>query len=492
MEQYVNYEDFGAIGDGIHDDMEAIIAAHAYANEHRLPVRTAEEATYYIGPRPLTAYIETDVDWNTSRFTIDDTEVTVEDREASCFIVRSALTVEPFAITELHRDQKQLDVHPSEDCVVTVYNDNIRHFIRYGLNQNSGEAATDTFVLHKDGSIYGGIDWDYDTITQITAFPIDEKPLQIKGGVFTTFANRAESKYTYYRRNISIKRSRVTVDGLIHYIAGEVGHGAPYGGFLHAEKCAYITLQNCFNTGHKIYETIGSAGLPVMMGSYDILANRVVDLHIRSCRVNNITDRTRWGVIASNYCKNLIVEDCIFSRLDAHQGVSGEYTIRNSQMGWQGINAIGRGVLTLDHVTAYGNNLVCFRPDYGSTWEGDVVIRNCRWIPACGQETRPSLFGMSNNGMHNFGYPCHMPRSIQIDGLIVEDTRVPEDYTGLRVFMDPDGDGWGAQPPIGDVRPYAMKPCEIVEIKGLQCLSGKPVTICDNEEAFCDTEFKGV
>ena len=48
--RYVNYEDFGAIGDGEHDDMAAIAAAHAYANANGMPVKTKEDATYYIGP----------------------------------------------------------------------------------------------------------------------------------------------------------------------------------------------------------------------------------------------------------------------------------------------------------------------------------------------------------------------------------------------------------------------------------------------------------
>ena len=35
-EKYVTYEAFGAVGDGIHDDFEAIIQAHEYANEQGL------------------------------------------------------------------------------------------------------------------------------------------------------------------------------------------------------------------------------------------------------------------------------------------------------------------------------------------------------------------------------------------------------------------------------------------------------------------------
>ena len=37
---YVNYEMFGAKGDGVTDDMEAIKAAHEYANEHKIDVKT--------------------------------------------------------------------------------------------------------------------------------------------------------------------------------------------------------------------------------------------------------------------------------------------------------------------------------------------------------------------------------------------------------------------------------------------------------------------
>ena len=36
----LNYEDFGAIGDGKHDDLEAIIACHEEANRLGLPVKT--------------------------------------------------------------------------------------------------------------------------------------------------------------------------------------------------------------------------------------------------------------------------------------------------------------------------------------------------------------------------------------------------------------------------------------------------------------------
>ncbi|MBR5868706.1 MAG: hypothetical protein IKZ21_04615, partial [Clostridia bacterium] len=99
--RYVNYEDFGAIGDGEHDDMAAIAAAHAYANANGMPVKTKEDATYYIGPKAITAIVETDVDWNTSRFTIDDRAV--ENNKVPCFLVHSTLEETTLPITRLNR-----------------------------------------------------------------------------------------------------------------------------------------------------------------------------------------------------------------------------------------------------------------------------------------------------------------------------------------------------------------------------------------------------
>ena len=117
----VTYEAFGAVGDGVTDDLSAICQAHAYANEHGLGVRTRPDATYHLGGRALTAIIATDTDWNTSRFTIDDTQV--EDHKVSLFEVRSLLAPEPLRIAHLWRDQPRLEVRPEHDCHVLVENE---------------------------------------------------------------------------------------------------------------------------------------------------------------------------------------------------------------------------------------------------------------------------------------------------------------------------------------------------------------------------------
>ncbi len=136
-ESFVTYEAFGAVGDGVTDDLPAICQAHNFANAQNLPVRSKPDATYHLGFRALTAIIATDTDWNTSRFTIDDSVVdtAVEDHKRAIFEVRSLLEPENVQIDRLTRDQRQVDARPASDCHVLVENEQRMRYIRRGLNQ---------------------------------------------------------------------------------------------------------------------------------------------------------------------------------------------------------------------------------------------------------------------------------------------------------------------------------------------------------------------
>ena len=471
----VTYEEFGAVGDGVADDLPAICRAHEHANATGRPVRSSSGATYHLGRQALTAVIATSTDWNTSRFTIDDRDV--DDHRRSLFEVRSLLEPVALQIDRLSRDQASLDLRPDHDCYVQVEDDQKRLYIRRGLNQNDGVAQHDCFILRRDGRIDSPIDWEYTHISRVDAHPIDPEPLILRGGVFTTIANcmRQEVGYNYWRRNIEISRSNTEVIGLTHYVVGETDVGHPYSGFLSAAKCADITFRDCFVTPHKIYQTIGAAGSPVSMGSYDLHANNVVNFRLIGCRMNHLTDRSRWGIIGSNFCKSILLEDCALSRMDTHMGVSGGYTIRRCTLGWMGLNAIGRGPLLIEDSTLHGGTLVSFRHDYGSTWHGDVTIRNSHWIPNCGDRTWPYILGTRNDGVHDFGYPCHMPTHVTLDGLTTDDANHPPDYTGPYIFTDPDA---GAATDRDTAFPY--QPCTQITVRNFRSTSGLPLQICPN------------
>lgn len=484
---HVRYSDFGAKGDGKTDDIDAIAATHAFANQEGLSVKADEGASYYIGREVRTAVIQTDTDFGTSEFIIDDTDV--EDRREHVFLVSSTLS--PFkleGVSSLKKNQEKIDVTLPGPSLVTVINSTVRRYIRFGANQNDGSPQTDIFLVDKDGNVDMDtpIIWDFDQITEITALPIDQTRLTIKGGRFTTIANQAESKYTYYSRDIAIRRSNVLVDGLEHRITGEGEQGAPYSGFLNFRDCSNITVRNSILTGHKTYQTIGSAGVPVSMGSYDISISRALNVSFEhSSQTNDINDRTYWGIMGSNFCKNLTLDHCTFSRFDAHMGVANA-TIRNSTLGHMGVNAIGSGTFLIENSTLHGRTLVNLRSDYGSTWQGEFIIRDCVFVPAGGRTVSASLIGGYNSGQHDFGYTAYMPARIIIENLHIDDSNHPEDYEGPAIFgnFNPDMTDDSYQ----EKYPY-VKTREVI-LKNITTESGKGLRVSDNPYLFKDVKIK--
>jgi hypothetical protein len=455
----VSYEAFGAKGDGVTDDLPAILKAHAHANKNGLPVKSKPDATYHLGTQALTAIIATDTYWGTSRFIIDDSKG-VENSSNSIFEVRSLLAPVPLGIEKLKRGQTLLDVKPAKDCLVYVENEKQKLFIRRGLNQNDGSSQKEVFILRRDGSIEGGIDWEYETVTRIEAQPIDDMTLTLCGGIFTNIANRG-GKSRYWARNISIRRSNVIVHGVTHQVTGEGDHGQPYSGFLNANRCAKIMFRDCVIDARKTYSKDAGDGKTVPMGSYGYSADLVVDFRMKGCRMgNDIHDRSRWGVTGTNFMKDILLEDCELSRMDVHQGVSGSYIIRRTTLGHMGLNAIGRGRLIVEDSTLHGRSFIRFREDYGSTWDGTVLIRNSRWIPP-GKGSTLIMFDMSNDGLHDFGYPCSMPSVITFEGLTVDDSN----FKGLLFFGNPTGKSAAK-------RPFPYRLTERIKIKSLNTATG--------------------
>lgn len=148
------------------------------------------------------------------------------------------------------------------------------------------------------------------------------------------------------------------------------------------------------------------------------------------------------------------------------------------------MNAIGRGTLTIEDSTLNGRSLLSFRGDYGSTWEGTVVIRNCRWIPGCGAAIQPHVIAVNNDGQHDFGYPCFMPREVTIDGLFIDDRHHPKDYKGPFLFTDPDGPATNMAG-----RPFPYRRTERVTILRLTTATGLEVRTSPDSELTARVEI---
>ena len=450
--KYVFYEDFGAVGDGVHDDIEAIAKAHEYANEHGLPVRARDDAHYYISGKDLTAKIMTNVDFGQARFTIDDTAP--ERIQQPIFeILPSRPSFSP-AISSLSKDQKKVDFPHEGAAIVTVYEDNRKIFIRSGGNSNQGTAANDTFVVDGDGNILNDLSWDHPEITRTIAYPIDETTLTVQGGVFTTIANRHESLYHYHHRGIHVLRSNTVVKNITHYVTGEGDHGAPYSGFITANFVAHLTIKDSLFTPHFTYRTQGH-GMTVPMGSYELGFGNCIDVTLDGIRQTiDIMDRRYWGLMCSNFCKNFLMKDCVVSRFDAHMGVTNAKILR-SKLGHQCLNLIGHGKFVIEDSDAFGGAFIGLRSDYGSIFDGTILIKNCRWTPS-GRGN--SVIEAKNNGEHDFGYECRMPHSVTIDGLTILDEKLPPEMV-LYALSDYDST-------FGTEKPFPYVPTRELIIKG--------------------------
>ncbi len=470
----VRYEDFGAKGDGKTDDFEALVKAHEHANKVGLPVRAKDGATYYLGGGNHTIVVMTDTDFGKAKFIIDDTHV--QNHRADVFEVVSALKpIKLEGVNSLSVNQRRIDVKLPGPCLVMANDSGTKRFIRRGRNQNNGSPQTDVFLVDELGNVdpKTPIIWDFKKVTSIEALPVDKTRLTLRGGHFTTIANASESSYRYHARGIKVRRSNVLIEGLEHCVTGEGEQGQPYGGFIVVSSCANVTIKDTMLCGHKTYHTIGSAGKRVAMGSYDISLSKAVNVALVNVKQStDIMDRTRWGVIGTNFCKNLSYEGCALSRFDAHQGVTNA-TIRNSTIGYMGVLLTGFGEFLIENSTVQGRHFIGLREDYGSTWTGNITIRNCRFMTGPGG----IILNGSNDGQHDFGYPCQMPGRLVVEGLKIEDGT--ESKKGPVVFgnFNPGSAGTEKQP-----FPYAIT--REVVLKKITTSSGKPVTLSDNDVLF--------
>jgi len=486
----LSYEQYGAAGDGVTDDLEAIARTHAAANKLNMPVCASPGAVYYIGGKDMTAEIQTDTNWGTAKFIIDDTNV--ENRKRHIFRVTSKLApIQIAGIASIKKGQSKLDISLAHDSLVTAFDNTTMHYIREGLNQDSGTQQTDVFIVRKNGHVdpSTAILWDYHNISSLVAHPIPTQPLVISGGHFTTIANHETAEYNYFERNIALRRSNIIVDGLTHVVTEEnPDHSAPYSGFISIDNCADITVRNCNLSAHKIYTTIGAAGKPVKMGSYDILANRSVNLLFKDCRqLNDITDDTTWGIFGSNFTKNITFDTVSFSRFDAHKGTTNTI-IKNSEIGHMGIQLIGSGICHIENTKVYGSQFANLRGDYGSTWEGELVILNCEFTPHKLRENGALVLGAYYTGLHDFGYTCYMPQKITIDGLVINDDRErASNYQGPRVLSS-------VHPNYADrlfkEKYHYVLPEEVI-IRNVTVKSGKPWVLSDNMDLFREVACRG-
>lgn len=445
-----HYAQFGATGDGVTDDFDAIVRTHRAANRigrNAIVIAgkgTSGEGVFYIGPTRRTAIIQTDTDWTGARFILDDERIVRYGppwEDSWLFRVESAQRpFRVYSITNLTRDQPRIFANLGREMLYLVTDNTTRRYIRQGHNEDPGTISRDIFLVDR----YGFVDpntpilWDFNNISTLTAFPIDDWTLTITGGHFTTIVSRGNVTEPYKNRGIEISRSNTVIDGIYHDVVGEDWPTTTYRGFLHITTAANVTVKNFAISGRFFNGT---------RGTYDIAVSDAVNISfINGTQLNDIHSNRYWGAFISDFTKNITFDNVTISRFDAHMGVFNA-TILNSTLGYQGIRLVGRGTLRVENTTVTGmDSFIMLRADYGATWEGNVFIRNSRLYPVNVNNSR--VMEIYNNGTWNFGYQCFMPEFIFIDNFqIMERPGIP--WGGNVTFiMSQMGDGPETPPPF--------------------------------------------
>ncbi len=424
FEDAVSYSDFGAVGDGVTDDFDALKRTHEYANENNVPVKAENGKKYYIPPKEDGITVKTDVDWTGAEFIIDDKSASKDSKVwwYSVFYVRSDGERADVDIPDgmsVKSGQTRLDLKIEKPVMLAIYNDNHKDFIRYGdAYVGVDEPRQEILIVDENGNINPStpVQWDYESVTRLFAYPTDDRPVLVRGGKFTTIANDDPLGMHYYERNIKVERSNTTVKNVVHVVTGEGDVGSPYNGFFRTNYTCNVVFENCVMTGHKYYN----------QGTYDtrLMASNNVK-YLNCTQSNDIQDDKLWGIMCSDFCKNLVMQGCKLSRFDAHMGVYNA-TIKDSEIG-QHISVTGGGTLLVENVVTYAkaggwfNRFVTLRSDYGSFFYGDVIIKDSVMYT----ERGINYVIAADWYDWNFGYECRYPKTVTIDNVrLVTDTDV--------------------------------------------------------------------
>ena len=465
----VYYSEFGAVGDGVNEDFPSIKKCHDYANEHGLKVMADKGARYYIGDTDgVSATIRTDVDWQDATFIIDDKVISPEAKSRTAHIFNIApdtplrrLGADSEPVKALNamggikaEEIKNIGYAPGYPALLIVHDDNSTAYLRWGVHATGRpNPQLEIIVVDADGNIDPDTPFllDFHGVTHIEEQRVDDRPITVEGGTFITVANSAPPAYTYYSRGICISRANATVKGVVHKVTEEGPIGAPYSAFFSPLNANNVLLLDLTVQAHKMYwdYEYDKDGKVIKvhsgMGSYDIggrLSNKVtfkncIQSNFYKYKEKNVAfcELENWGIMGSNYCKNFCYDGCVLSRFDAHAGIYN-VTIKNTTISY--IKLIGGGTALIENtkvVAPEGLNapFIELRGDYGSTWHGDIIIKDCEFINLHGKSS--TYIHWKDDGVYlasvhwnnwPFGYTTYLPR-FTIDNLKI-DKPDPEIY----------------------------------------------------------------
>jgi hypothetical protein len=424
----VSYADFGAVGDGSNDDGVQIKACHQFANAHGLNVHNPQ-GEYWIGAtRDIP--IQTNTYWGSTIFHID--ESLTPDIDGQVFTVPTTAgpnvslgsSNRANVLTSLHKGVQSIyALREWEDHLALFFDSTQIVGIRQGGNAAAGSTLEDMAVVGPGGRLIGDIGWDFADLTSCILIPLNRDRLTIDGGVFLLSGDLTSTvEGTLKTNGFFVSRSRVTFrnqwvghdDGASDPVGGSTGASL---GFYRLRRCYDVVFEDIRNIP-RVARTI--SGVP--RGTYGFYFDRTLKATLRNVGGEGGND-SRWGITGNHYLKDLTVENSHLNRIDMHR-FGWNLTVRDSTIGSWGFWLVGGGTLFCSNVKVNGERFIEIREDYGSRWDGDIILRDCTLrVPRSAAVAQILQFDPFSDA--SFGYQIIHGRRIDVDNFTFDFTAEP-------------------------------------------------------------------
>ncbi|PJZ19819.1 hypothetical protein CEW46_21250 [Bacillus cereus] len=416
---FVNYKMFGAKCDGTNDDGLQMLKTHNYANAQNIPVVVTSGDYYIKNTRNIT--IKTNIEWGVSKIHIDESFNTgtptfvVASTDASYKLDASKF---PAIVAKLKKGQTIIsELAPYRDSFLVVTDSTTKIGKRDGTG--GGWNLQEFFVVEEHGKLVGEIAWDFNNITDISVQPLDKSYLTIRGGTLLINGKNTFSDVNLYTYSgFIVRRSRTIIkDQVVGLEPGlEDTSLNPNSGMYYFANVYDVTLENV-RLNPREYTRPG--GTNVLHGTYGIGGSIV--LYSKFKNVTSEGSTNHWGVFGTNLFKNFVIDSCRLNRVDVHFHC-WNLKIKDSDIGYKGFTITGGGDLVIENTTRYGSLFIDFRPDYGSKWDGNIYINNCRQVMI--DNNNGWILAFAPNKV-DYAYPITLGKQIKVTNFTFDYTSYP-------------------------------------------------------------------
>lgn len=367
---------FGAVGDGLTDDTEAILATFNFAKLMKSGV-TFGNKTYVFNPSEPVKFPYW-VSYGSSKI------IRTNRLSENIPILELVHEKEKVILTETSLEINKKTIKIPElagygNAYVQVFDSTSRIFKRKGVTGDPGLGVPkfDQFTIDNNGNVLDEITVNFDNITEIIIQPMDDYTTVISGGEFLT--DSLDTVSMYYKNGIVINKSNVVLENIHHNTLSDAS-STPTDGFIVLKDCANIRLRDV-SLSPRVYNP--------SFGTYDISLNKVLNVDFENVNAPGLNE-DNWGVMGGNFVKNLKISKSNLNRVDGHMGITNLELI-DTTLGRHGLSVVGFGKLIIRNLTTYAPWVINLRKDYGAFWEGKIDIEGIRQV-----RTKDEQMGLIN------------------------------------------------------------------------------------------------